>query len=144
MSNIIDPSNDALVALTAGIVAAYVRNHVVPGPDVGKVITDVHHALTTLGAGEAQPAQVVEKSKPAVPVRKSIQDEYLICLEDGQQYKSLKRHLATKYGLTPDEYREKWGLPDDYPMVAPAYAAKRSELARSVGLGRKRTKQASL
>jgi len=132
-----DPSHDTLVALTAGIVAAYVRNHVLPSADVGRVIADVHQALATIGTGSAQATPAVERLKPPVSIRKSIHDDYLICLEDGQKFKSLKRHLTSKYGLTPDEYREKWGLPDDYPMVAPAYAIRRSQLAKDSGLGRK-------
>lgn len=130
-----------LVALTASIVAAYVQNHVVPPAGLGELISKVHSALNIskksfLALTEA----TAEKKKPAVSIRKSVTNEFIICLEDGKPYKSLKRHLSAKYGMTPDEYRAKWGLPDEYPMVAPAYAAKRSELARSIGLGQLRMK----
>jgi predicted transcriptional regulator len=132
---------DLLVELTADIVAAYVSNHVVPIGDLGTLISDVHTALSTTSA-PAPAATVVEKPKPPVPIKKSIEEDYLICLEDGQKFKSLKRHLMTHYNMTPEEYREKWGLPSDYPMVAPAYAEARSRLAKQMGLGqrRKRTK----
>ncbi len=130
-----------LVELTAEIVAAYVSNHVVPVGELSSLISDVHSALNTTGVPEVL-EPVAEKLKPPVPIRKSIQHEYLICLEDGMKFKSLKRHLMTHYGMTPEEYREKWELPGDYPMVAPAYAEARSRLAKEMGLGqgRKRTK----
>ena len=95
------------------------------------MIRSVHESLTML----AEPAPVVEEQKPAVTVRKSITDDYLICLEDGKKFKSLKRHLRSKYNMSPEEYREKWNLPHDYPMVAPAYARERSRLAKEMGLG---------
>ena len=131
---------DPLVALTANIVAAYVQKHVVPTTGLGDLISGVHDALRNTRQPRQVPAQelISEKQKPAVPVRKSITDEFIICLEDGQPYRSLKRHLGAKYGMTPEQYRAKWGLPDDYPMVSPAYARKRSDLARSLGLGLKR------
>ena len=130
---------DFLVELTAEVVAAYVSNNVVPTSDLPSLIADVHSALGHTTAALAQtPA---EKPKPAVPVRKSLQQDYIICLEDGQKFKSLKRHLMTHYGLTPEEYREKWDLPSDYPMVAPAYAEARSRLAREMGLGQKRKRR---
>jgi predicted transcriptional regulator len=128
--------HDHLVALTAGVVAAYVQNHVVAPGSLGELISSVHLAL-----GNASPVKFTkvspadEKQKPAVSIRKSVTDEFLICLEDGKKYRSLKRHLNARYGLSPDEYRAKWGLPENYPMVAPGYAAKRSELARRHGLG---------
>jgi len=128
---------DLLVELTADIVAAYVSNHVVPVGDLSGLIADVHTALS----GTASPTPVVavvEKPKPPVPIKKSIEDDYLICLEDGMKFKSLKRHLMTHYNMTPEEYREKWGLPSDYPMVAPAYAEARSRLAKEMGLGQRR------
>lgn len=128
---------ELLVELTADIVAAYVSNHVVPVGDLSNLIADVHTALS----GTSSPTPVVaavEKPKPPVPIKKSIEDDYLICLEDGQKFKSLKRHLMTHYNMTPDEYREKWGLPADYPMVAPAYAEARSRLAKEMGLGQRR------
>ena len=128
---------DFLVELTADIVAAYVSNHVVPVGDLSNLIADVHSALSNTTSPVPQPA-AVEKPKPPVPIRKSIEDDYLICLEDGQKFKSLKRHLMTHYNMTPEEYREKWGLPADYPMVAPAYAEARSRLAKEMGLGQRR------
>lgn len=132
---------DLLVELTADIVAAYVSNHVVPVAELAALIGDVHSALNNTSA-PAPVAAVVEKPKPPVPVRKSIQDDYLICLEDGQKFKSLKRHLMTHYNMTPEEYREKWDLPADYPMVAPAYAEARSRLAKEMGLGQRRKRSA--
>ncbi|MFD1746585.1 MucR family transcriptional regulator [Rhizobium helianthi] len=128
---------DLLVELTADIVAAYVSNHVVPVGDLSNLIADVHSALSNTTSPAPAPA-LVEKPKPPVPIRKSIEDDYLICLEDGQKFKSLKRHLMTHYNMTPEEYREKWGLPADYPMVAPAYAEARSRLAKEMGLGQRR------
>jgi predicted transcriptional regulator len=126
---------DLLIELTAEIVAAYVSNNSVAPNDLPNVISQVHAAL----GGTTKPVEeVTEKQKPAVTVRRSIQNDHLICLEDGQKFKSLKRHLMTHHGLTPDEYREKWELPADYPMVAPAYAEARSKLAKEMGLGQKR------
>lgn len=132
-----DKGHDLLVELTADIVAAYVSNHVVPVGDLGGLISDVHSALSNTSA-PTPVATVAEKPKPPVPIKKSIEDDYLICLEDGQKFKSLKRHLMTHYNMTPEEYREKWGLPADYPMVAPAYAEARSRLAKEMGLGQRR------
>jgi predicted transcriptional regulator len=126
-----------LVELTADIVAAYVSNHVVPVGDLSGLISDVHSALSNTSSPVAVAAPV-EKPKPPVPIKKSIEDDYLICLEDGMKFKSLKRHLMTHYNMTPEEYREKWGLPSDYPMVAPAYAEARSRLAKEMGLGQRR------
>lgn len=131
------PSQQVLVELTADIVAAYVSNHVVQVSDLTNLISDVHQALSNTASPTPVPV-VVEKPKPPVPIRKSIEDDYLICLEDGQKFKSLKRHLMTHYNMTPEEYREKWGLPSDYPMVAPAYAEARSRLAKEMGLGQRR------
>ena len=129
--------SELLIELTAEIVAAYVSNNSVAANDLPNVISRVHAAL----GGTTMPVEeVVEKQKPAVTVRRSIQHDYLICLEDGQKYKSLKRHLMTHHGLTPEQYREKWDLPADYPMVAPAYAEARSRLAKEMGLGQKRKK----
>jgi Predicted transcriptional regulator len=124
-----------LVELCTDIVAAYVSHNSVNPADLPRLIADVHGALRGLKAGEA-PAPV-EELKPAVPVRKSVAPDYIICLEDGKKFKSLKRHLRTHYNLSPEEYREKWGLPADYPMVAPNYSATRSKLAKDNGLGRK-------
>ncbi|MCO5159942.1 MAG: MucR family transcriptional regulator [Mesorhizobium sp.] len=128
--------SDTLIELTADVVAAYVSNNPVPVSELPNLIADIHAALGRVGgSSEAPPA---EKQKPAVNPKKSIHDEYLICLEDGKKFKSLKRHLMTHYGLSPDAYREKWGLDPSYPMVAPNYAAARSQLAKKMGLGRKR------
>jgi predicted transcriptional regulator len=134
-----DNGRDLLVELTAEVVAAYVSNNVVPTSDLASLIADVHSALGNTRAPAEQPP--AEKPKPAVPVRKSLQQDYIICLEDGQKFKSLKRHLMTHYGMTPEEYREKWDLPADYPMVAPAYAEARSRLAREMGLGQTRKRR---
>jgi predicted transcriptional regulator len=134
-------NKELLVELTAEIVAAYVGNHVVPSGDLGALISDVHSALSSTSGHEAV-APAVEKPKPPVPVKKSVHNDYLICLEDGMKFKSLKRHLMTHYGMTPEEYREKWDLPSDYPMVAPAYAEARSRLAKEMGLGQGRKKRA--
>ena len=131
---------DLLGELTADIVAAYVGNHVVPVSELPGLIADVHAALdnTRNPSAAAETTAVAEKPKPPVPVKKSVQSDYIICLEDGQKFKSLKRHLMTHYGMTPEEYREKWDLPADYPMVAPAYAEARSRLAKEMGLGQRR------
>lgn len=128
--------NSALIELAADIVSAYVSNNTVPTADLGALINDVHQALVRAAVGAAEP--VKEELKPAVPVRKSVTPEYIVCLEDGKKFKSLKRHLRTHYNLSPEEYREKWGLPADYPMVAPSYAAARSALAKKMGLGQRR------
>jgi predicted transcriptional regulator len=127
------------IELAADIVSAFVSNNSVPVADLPTLISNVHAALQNTGSPVSK--QDEAKPTPAVSVRKSVTPEYLISLEDGKQYKSLKRHLG-KLGLTPEAYREKWGLPRDYPMVAPAYAQKRSELAKSMGLGQQRTKAA--
>ena len=125
------------VELTADIVAAYVSNHVVPVGELSNLISDVHSALSSTSVPSA-PVAVVEKQKPAVSVRKSVQDDQITCLECGGSFKSLKRHLMTHHSLSPEEYREKWELPADYPMVAPAYAEARSRLAKEMGLGQRR------
>ena len=123
-----------LRSLTAEVVSSYLANNSVHSSDVPAVIASVHSALSALG----KPSEpVVEKPVPPVSIKKSVTAEYLISMEDGRQYKSLKRHLKGR-GLTPEQYREKWGLPRHYPMTAPAYSARRSELARTIGLGRKR------
>jgi predicted transcriptional regulator len=138
-----DSMNDAasrhemLMELTAEVVAAYVSNNSVPAGELPSLISDVHAALGRMDA-PAAPAPVAEKQKPAVNPKRSIHEDYIICLEDGKKFKSLKRHLMTHYGLTPEQYREKWELDANYPMVAPNYAAARSVLARKIGLGRKR------
>ncbi|MGV8955369.1 MAG: MucR family transcriptional regulator [Cypionkella sp.] len=131
------PHNHDLVEFTGEIIAAYVSHNAINIADLPGLIAKVHAALATLGAeGAAAPASAPDL-KPAVSIRKSVTPEYLICLEDGKQFKSLKRHLMTHFQLTPEQYRAKWGLPDNYPMVAPAYSATRSTLAKSAGLGRK-------
>ena len=135
----LDETSPNYIALTADIVSAFVSNNPVPASELPSLIGNVHAALRHVGHPAAQ--QETAKPTPAVPIKKSITSDYLISLEDGKQYKSLKRHLGTQ-GLTPDAYREKWGLPKDYPMVAPNYAAKRSELAKSTGLGQRRSKAA--
>ncbi|MGE0502258.1 MAG: MucR family transcriptional regulator [Rhizobiaceae bacterium] len=127
-------STELLISLTADIVSAYVTKNQVSSSDLPSLIGQVHSSIASLAAGG--PA-VREAPKPAVPVKKSVTPEYIVSLEDGRKFKSLKRHLGSAYGMTPDEYRAKWGLPADYPMVAPNYAAARSELAKSMGLGRK-------
>ncbi|MGQ4272443.1 MucR family transcriptional regulator [Terrihabitans sp. B22-R8] len=124
------------VELAADIVSAYVSNNSVTTSDLPQLIGDVHAALLRLTNGVTELPS--EAPKPAVPVRKSITPDYIICLEDGKKFKSLKRHLRTQYDLTPEEYREKWGLPADYPMVAPNYAEARSALAKKMGLGQQR------
>ncbi|HUH77031.1 MAG TPA: MucR family transcriptional regulator [Devosia sp.] len=124
-----------LIELASAIVSAYVGHNALSPTDLPKLIADVHGALRNLSSGEVELPQ--EELKPAVAVRKSITPEYIICLEDGKKFKSLKRHLRTHFNLSPEEYREKWGLPADYPMVAPSYSATRSKLAKANGLGRK-------
>ena len=128
------PDND-LIDLSTEIVSAYVSHNALSVTDLPKLIADVHMALKGLKSTTAP--EPSEELKPAVPVRKSIAADYLICLEDGKKFKSLKRHLRTHYDMSPEEYREKWGLPADYPMVAPNYSATRSRLAKDNGLGRK-------
>ena len=124
-----------LIDLSTDIVCAYVSRNALSTGDLPKLISDVHNALRALQSGGiAEPA---EELRPAVPVKKSISADYLVCLEDGKKFKSLKRHLRTHYNLSPEEYRAKWGLPADYPMVAPNYSATRSRLAKDNGLGRK-------
>ncbi|ESY78541.1 MucR family transcriptional regulator [Mesorhizobium sp. LNHC220B00] len=130
-----DNTIDALIELTADVVSAYVSNNPVPVGDLPALIGQVHAALK--GAAGSVSAAEPEALKPAVPIKKSVTPDYIISLEDGKKFKSLKRHLSTQHGLTPDEYRAKWGLPADYPMVAPNYAATRSALAKTMGLGRK-------
>jgi predicted transcriptional regulator len=128
-----------LTQLTADIVSAYVSNNTVRAEDLGSVIAGVHSALQQGSNGKAETAP--EPQAPAVPIKKSVTPDYIISLENGQKFKSIKRHLMNSYGMTPDEYRTKWGLPRDYPMVAPNYAKTRSDLARSLGLGRKASTQ---
>jgi len=125
--------NQNLLALTSNIVASHVSNNTVPINDLPQLIQQVYAALSNVGQGGG--VATASRPQPAVPVKKSIAPEYIVCLEDGKKLKMLKRHLKTKYNMTPDEYRERWGLPPDYPMVAPNYAQQRSELAKKIGLG---------
>jgi predicted transcriptional regulator len=128
-------SADMLIELTADVVAAYVSNHPVPVSELPNLIADIHAALGRVGSASEQTP--VDKQKPAVNPKRSVHDDYIVCLEDGKKFKSLKRHLMTHYNLSPDQYREKWNLDSSYPMVAPNYAAARSQLAKKMGLGRK-------
>ncbi len=131
--------NETLITLTADIVAAHVSNNSVSVNDLPTLISNVHGALSGLGtSAQPQDAAPAEKPTPAVSVRSSIKPDYLVSLEDGTKVKMLKRHLMTRYGMTPQDYRAKWGLPADYPMVAPNYAEQRRTLAKSIGLGTKR------
>ena len=126
-------NNEMLITLTADIVAAHVSNNSVAVSDLAMLINNVHGALSGLsGSSAAAPA-----AEPAVPIRLSVKKDYVVCLEDGKKLKMLKRHLMTHYGMTPDDYRAKWGLAADYPMVAPNYAETRRTLAKKIGLGRK-------
>ena len=126
-----------LANLTARVVAAFVSNHVVPANDLPDLVRSVHSALSRL-SGPVEPATAAAPAPvPAVPIRKSVHPDFIICLEDGKKMKMLKRHLANRYNMTPEQYRARWNLPADYPMVAPAYAEKRRELAKAIGLGRK-------
>ena len=124
-----------VTTLTAEIVGAYVRHHSVSASDLPGLIATVGKELAGLGQEPAEPEE--EKPTPAVSIRKSVTPDYIVCLEDGKKLKMLKRHLQTRYNMTPEEYRSRWGLKDDYPMVAPSYAAQRSTLAKQIGLGRK-------
>ena len=127
-----DKPTAELLEHTTRIVAAHVANNPIAAAELPSVIATVHQALAALG-----PEEAAAKPKPAVPIKQSVKPEYIVCLDDGKKLKMLKRHLKTAYNMTPAEYRERWGLPRDYPMVAPNYAKKRSELAKKIGLGRK-------
>lgn len=124
-----------VLRLSTEVVASYVMNNSVSASALPELIRSVHLSLTNLGRSETVTAPA-EKQKPAVPIGRSINDDYIVCLEDGKRLKMLKRYLRSKFNLSPDEYRRKWGLPPDYPMVAPAYATRRSEFAKQIGLGR--------
>lgn len=130
-----DNRAEGLLQQTVQIVSAFVSNNNVTPADLPTLISDTHAALSAHLPGAAGAEE--ERQKPAVPIRRSVTPDHIICLEDGKKLKMLKRHLKSVYGMTPEEYRAKWGLPPDYPMVAPNYAARRSELAKSIGLGRK-------
>ncbi len=136
LTGILPGADGDLIELSADIVCAYVSNNALSTTDLPKLIADVHLALKALQQSGEVP-EPAEELKPAVPIRKSVAPDYIVCLEDGKKFKSLKRHLRTHYNLSPEEYREKWGLPADYPMVAPNYSATRSRLAKDNGLGRK-------
>lgn len=134
MDTVQDTTKETLIALTSDIVAAHVANNDVSVADVPALIKNVYDALTGLGA--VAPLEEV-KPEPAVSIRSSVKPDYIVCLEDGKKLKMLKRHLMTHYNLTPEQYRQRWNLPADYPMVAPNYAERRRELAKKIGLGRK-------
>jgi len=135
-----DPASGNFIDLTAQIVSAYVSNNTVPAGDIPGLIAQVHSALARVSGSAVESSN--EPLKPAVSVKKSVTPEYLVCLEDGKKFKSLKRHLRTQYNMTPEQYREKWSLSPDYPMVAPNYAAARSQLAKQMGLGQQRRRRA--
>jgi predicted transcriptional regulator len=127
-----------LLALTANIVSSHVSNNTVSGDNLTKMIREVYETLSQVG----EPAETkAGRPDPAVPIKKSVTPDYIVCLEDGKKLKMLKRHLSTAYDMTPEQYRERWGLPADYPMVAPNYAKKRSQLARDIGLGTRRKRK---
>lgn len=128
--------HSSFVAMTAEITSAYVANNAVATADLPRVISTIAENLRLLGQ---EPVEEV-KLEPAVPIKKSVMPDYIVCLEDGKKLKMLKRHLKTRYDMTPDDYRQRWGLKDDYPMVAPSYAATRSELAKKIGLGKPKPK----
>jgi predicted transcriptional regulator len=134
-----EPAGKNFIDLTATIVSAYVSNNPMPASELPALISQIHAALLRVSTGRSE--LPVEPAKPAVPVKKSMTADYLICLEDGKRFKSLKRHLRTQYGMTPEQYRDKWGLPPEYPMVAPNYAVARSQLAKKMGLGQQRRRR---
>ena len=127
------------IELMADIDAAYVSNNTVSPGELTQLMSDVHGALLRVAGAPGE--GLSEAPKPAIPVKKSVTPEYIVCLEDGKKFKSLKRHLRTQYNMSPEDYREKWGLPADYPMVAPNYAQARSQLAKKMGLGQQRRKR---
>lgn len=134
-----ETSAKSFVDLTASIVSAYVSNNTTTAAEIPALISQIHAALLRVSAGGTEAA--LEPVKPAISVKKSMTPDYLVCLEDGKRFKSLKRHLRTQYNMTPEQYREKWGLPADYPMVAPNYAVARSNLAKKMGLGQQRRRR---
>jgi predicted transcriptional regulator len=133
-----EPNNH--IELAAEIVSAYVSNNSVPASELAILLGDIHAAIVRVSTGAV--VAVPEVAKPAVAPKKSITNDFIICLEDGRKFKSLKRHLRTQYNMSPEQYREKWALPADYPMVAPAYAKARSALAKQMGLGQQRRRRA--
>jgi predicted transcriptional regulator len=134
------PDDGGYIQLTANIVSAYVSNNSVASAEIPALISQVYSALTRVSNGGLVAAPA-EPLKPAVPIKRSVTAEYIVCLEDGKKFKSLKRHLRTQYGLTPDQYRAKWNLPPDYPMVSHNYAEARSQLAKQMGLGQQRRRR---
>src|SRR6201985_910871 len=134
-----DTTGKNFIDLTANIVSAYLSNNPTPASEIPSLISQVHSALLRVSSGRGDAPR--EPAKPAVSLKKSINPDYLVCLEDGKRFKSLKRHLRTQYNMTPEQYRDKWGLPADYPMVAPNYAVARSQLAKQMGLGQQRPKR---
>jgi len=134
-----DTAGKPLIELTAQIVAAHLGHNATAAAEIPGLIAQVHAALLRAAAVRSDAAP--EPLKPAVPIKKSVTPEYLVCLEDGKRFKSLKRHLRSQYGMSPEQYRDKWGLPADYPMVAPNYAVERSQLARKMGLGQQRRRR---
>src|ERR1700740_3425344 len=134
-----DSAGKSPVELTANIVSAYLSNNPTQASEIPNLISQVHAALMRVASGRTEAP--LEAAKPAVSLKKSVTPEYLVCLEDGKRFKSLKRHLRTQYNMTPEQYRDKWNLPADYPMVAPNYAAARSQLAKKMGLGQQRPKK---
>lgn len=125
-----------ILEMAADIVSAYVGSNVIPGHDLPQLISNVYSSLASANGATLEPAKI--ELTPAVPIKKSVTPDYIVCLEDGKRFKSLRRHIMSKYGLTPEAYRTKWGLPADYPMVAPNYAKARSDLAKRMGLGKKK------
>jgi len=135
-----DAAGKSFIDLTASIVSAYLRNNPTPASEIPSLISQIHAALLRVSTGRTEVP--LEPARPAVSLKKSVTADYLVCLEDGKRFKSLKRHLRTQYNMTPEQYREKWGLPADYPMVAPNYAEQRSAFAKKIGLGRGTGRQA--
>ncbi len=134
-----DAASKSFIDLTASIVSAYLSNNPTPAAEIPNLIGQVHAALLRVSTGRTEAP--LEPAKPAVSVKKSMTPDYLVCLEDGKRFKSLKRHLRSQYNMTPEQYRDKWGLPPDYPMVAPNYAVARSQLAKKMGLGQQRRRR---
>jgi predicted transcriptional regulator len=133
---------DDFVHLAAEIAAAFLANNAIPPAEIPSLLKSIHTSLREIAGAAANggqaPAEVVAPPKPAVPINKTVSPDHIVCLEDGQSFRSLKRHLGTAHNMTPQQYREKWGLPSDYPMVAPNYAEARSEMAKKIGLGQRR------
>jgi predicted transcriptional regulator len=131
------PKNQEILALTTNIVSAHLSNNTVPAAEIPALIERIYKTLSGVGGDAPVTSVSAERPQPAVPIRKSVMPDYIVCLEDGKKLKMLKRHLQTAYKMTPEQYRERWGLPADYPMVAPNYAKTRSRLAKDIGLGTK-------